>query len=144
MRKQQVREEHGRIEHVAAAQIQEPRDLVERGDDEHIRAEFCHLAAHQLELFFARQARVLCVQLPHRLARERGAVRPHKVHKVLIARKADVLFVRLRADGAGEGVAERARIEADEAAFGHMAAQKIGDLGHAGLAHAHERDAAAL
>ena len=142
--KQQIREEHGREEHVVAAQVQKPRDLVERGDDEHACAHLLHLAAHHCEFFPARQACILYVQLPHRLARERGAVRPHEVDKVLVARKADVLFARLFADRTGEVVADRARVEADPAVFRNVVAQERGDLRHAGLAHAHELNTAAL
>jgi len=121
--KQQIREEHRCEEHVVAAQIQQPRDFVERGDDEHACAHLLHLAAHHCELFPARQACILYVQLPHRLARERGAVRPHKVDKVLVARKADVLLARLFADRTGEVVADRARVEADPAVFRNVVAQ---------------------
>ena len=120
------------------------RDLVERGDDEHACAHLLHLAAHHCELFPARQTCVLNIQLPERLARECGAVRPHKVDKVLVARKADVLLARLFADRTSEVVADRARVEADPAVFRNVVAQERGDLRHAGLAHAHELNTAAL
>ena len=142
--KQQIREKHGREEHIVSAQVQKPRDLVEGRDDEHACAHLLHLAAHHCELFPARQACILYVQLPHRLTRERGAVCPHKVDKVLVARKADVLLARLFADRTSEVVADRARVEADPAVFRNVVAQERGDLRHAGLAHAHELNTAAL
>ena len=142
--KQQVREKHRRIENVAAAQVQKPRDLVERGDDEDIRAELGHLFAHFFELFRAREAGELRLELPQRLAGERGAIRPHKVDKILIACKSNVLFARLFANAAGKVVADRAGVEADEAVFAYVVAQEVGNLGNARLAHAHELDAAAI
>ena len=142
--KQQIREKHGREEHIVSAQVQKPRDFVEGRDDEHACSHLLHLAAHHFELFPARQTCVLNVQLPERLARECGAVRPHKVDKVLAARKADVLLARLFANRTGEVVADRARVEADPAVLGNMVAQERGNFGHAGLAHAHELNTAAL
>ena len=96
--KQQIREKHGREEHIVSAQVQKPRDFVEGRDDEHACSHLLHLAAHHFELFPARQTCVLNIQLPERLTRECGAVRPHKVDKVFVARKANVLFARLFTD----------------------------------------------
>ena len=141
--KQQVGEEHRRIENVTAAQVQKPRDLVERGDHKHVRAELVHLFTHLFKLFRARVACELRLELPERLAGERGAIRPHKVDKILVTCKANVLFAHLFSDAAGKVVADRAGIEADEAVFAYVVMQERGDLGNARLAHAHELNAGA-
>ena len=130
--KQQIREKHGREEHIVSAQVQSHATSSRDGMTNTLAPISLHLAAHHCELFPARQTCVLNIQLPHRLARECGAVRPHKVDKILVARKADVLLARLFADRTSEVVADRARVEADPAVSGTWSRRNAGISGTPG------------
>ena len=140
---EQEAQKHRCARDVAAAEVQCPRDLVERGEQERVRVLRGHVAAQQRELFLAREPRERGVQLPDRLSGERRAVRPDLAYEVAVRGEADLPRRERLFQPARERGAHGAPVKAERAAARQVFGEKIGDGRHAGLPLAHELDGAA-
>ena len=144
---QQKAEKHRRAGHVVPAQIQQPRKLVERRDNEGVRALVRalvrHRRAHARELVRPRFARVFDPQLPHRRGGERRSVGPERIDKVFVPCKADMLCAQLIPEPPRKRGVDRAGIEAEQAPVLQLREQEALECRDVRLAGAHQLDAAA-
>ena len=139
------RKEHGVVWHILAPQVKEPRDLVEHGRNEPVRADALQLLAQVLDLLVKRTAGDRVGQREDLLLRTLGAVVPHlrnevvrKRHKLHVARLqvADELLRLLDANYLG--------VDADPRVHRETRDEPLLPRRHLGLAHLHQRPHARL
>ena len=133
----------GIVSDVCAAQVQQPGDFAQRGQQQHVRAVFRHVAADEGELFLRRHARLRVGQAERGLCGKRGAIRPDLAHQILVNRKARMaarqrLFEVLRRAGI-----DHTAVVTQAAALGQLFRQELLHRGNARLRDLHQLDAGA-
>ena len=141
LRERKIGEHDGDIVNVAAADVQQPRDIVERREQMDARALLFHLGAHIRELVRGRAAGVFRRENAHRRVRQLGAVVPDNADKVFTDGELGVLLFRERKERRAEARVDDAAVKAERAALRQRRAQILHDRRHALLAHAVERHA---
>ena len=91
---QGVGHEYGVIGHIAAAQIEKPRNVIQRGQQMTVGAGIRHGAAQLRQLFAAALAGIDGGQLPNGRGREGQTVRPQFAHQISGLVKANVLLLQ--------------------------------------------------
>ena len=144
LRECQIGEHDGDIVNVAAADVQQPRDIVKRREQVDGRALLFHFGAHVRELVRGGAAGIFRREDAYRRVRQLGAVVPDDADKILADGEFAVLFLRKRKERRAEARVDNAPVKAERAALRQCRAQVLHDRRHALLAHAVERHAGIL
>ena len=140
---QRVGIEHRAVRDVSPAQIEEPGDVIQRGEQVPVGAEAGHLLAQEAELVGAALPGIALLQLPDRVGREGRAIRPELSDEVERLGIADLLTAEGGFQRAGVGVGDSTAVIAEALAVPQRLFEIFGDGRHAGLAHFAQLDAGA-
>ena len=134
----------GRAGDVVPAQVEQPGDLVQRGQDRRVRALAAHVLPEERELLGRGAARALHGQQEGLRRRARGPAGPDLAHQVAVHAQAHALVGQGRAQVARHGLVDHLAVKAQAAALGQGLGQVFPQGRDAGLPAAQEPESAAL
>jgi hypothetical protein len=140
---QHVRDEHRVMADVGAAQVGEPRDVVQCRDEVMGGTGLAHFLAHRRQLGGARCARVRSNVLEDRRNRQRGAIRPHLGQDIQVGAQPDAFGGQCGFQRATGGKGKDVAINADGVARLQCAGEPVHMSKAARTRNLHQVDAGA-
>ncbi len=140
---QRMRDEHRVVAYIAAAQIEDPREIVEHRDEVPLRSLHAHRVADVREFLRTRDAGVRRGMLIHRCSGQRGVCGPHGIEQIDVGAQHDAARAQRIGQPARHRDTEHRAIDRDHAARGHVFGEPV-DVRRGLLAarHLHQLDAA--
>ena len=139
----QIAHHHGRIEHVAAAHIEHPRDIIQHVEHMQLCAVLIHDLANRGDLVLHTLARILLVEDERLLLRHRRTIRTQIVKPVAGIAQQRAAARDRRAHILREFLADHAEINAQRVVFTQQPREIFFQRRRACRTHAHQGDAAA-
>ena len=129
---------------VSPAQVEQPCNLVQRGQHQHIHAVPRHMLSQARHFLLSGGAHTRRVHLKNRLMRKGGAICPNLAHQIRFGGKRDVFWRGFRGKTFGKRLADGTPVKTDHAPLLHRFGKEGANLRHAGLPVAHQLNAGAL
>ena len=138
----QIAHHHRRVEHVAAAHIEHPRDVIQHVEHMELRAALGHRLANRAHLALHALTGVLLIEDERLFLRHRRAILPKVAEPVARIAQQRAAFRGRLAHILREFLADHAEIHAQRVVFMQQRGEVFLQLRRARRAHAHQRDAA--